>query len=205
MNSFWLWNFWNEIKSILITCVPNFKVKKFTQKKILEICQCVSLWETILLIPLWHPPESWKFLILPKKIVMESSQKFVNVCVKFQGQKIYREKNIVILPSCRVVRKVLLLPTLTPFKGSKIVLWPLKFWHRIISNLIICMPNSTSKGSHRKIYSNSTNMHSCESDFLHPCETLLMKMTLRTLRDEKIILITTHVGRIRISFCALIF
>jgi len=39
------------------------------------------------------------------------------MCAKFQGQKIRKNKDIQNLPTCVVVRKNSLLPTLTPFQG----------------------------------------------------------------------------------------
>jgi len=44
-NFFLTWNFFHEIIFMLITCVPNFKAKRFVQKKIFEIYQHVLLGE----------------------------------------------------------------------------------------------------------------------------------------------------------------
>jgi len=48
------WNFWNEPISILITCAPNFKLKRFTQKKICECYQHVSLGEWFFTTSIWN-------------------------------------------------------------------------------------------------------------------------------------------------------
>jgi len=50
-----------------------------------------------------------------------------NICEKFQGQKIYKKKDIGILPVCVDVKKNSLLPTSTPFLGVKVF----SFWHEI--------------------------------------------------------------------------
>jgi len=42
-----------------------------------------------------------------------------NMCFKFQVQKIYPKKDIQNLPTCVVLRKFSLLPTLTPSQGLK--------------------------------------------------------------------------------------
>jgi len=41
------------------------------------------------------------------------------MCTKFQGQKIHQKKDIQNLPTCVVVKKISLLPTLTASQGLK--------------------------------------------------------------------------------------
>jgi len=79
---------------------------------------------------------------------------YVNyICAKFQGQKVYTKKDVRNLPTCIAVRKISLLPTLTPSQGWKIVFHQWNFWHETISMLIICVKNFKNKRfRQKKIY-----------------------------------------------------
>jgi len=50
-----------------------------------------------------------------------------NTSTKFQGQNIHQKKDIQNLPTCVVVKKISLLPTLSPSQGLKFLFFAMKF------------------------------------------------------------------------------
>jgi len=50
------WKFWHETISILVTCAPNFKVRRFTQKNLCKFIQHVALGE-------WFFTSMWNFTL----------------------------------------------------------------------------------------------------------------------------------------------
>jgi len=75
-----------------------------------------------------------------------------NMCTKFQVQEIPPKKEIQNLPTCVVVKKYSLLPTLTPSQGLKFFILPWNFWNSNFSMLITYAPNFKDKRSKWKIY-----------------------------------------------------
>jgi len=59
------WSFCHETISMLITCVPNFKAKIFTQNKIFESYQHVSLWGKFSLLSTLTPSQGLKIVFSP--------------------------------------------------------------------------------------------------------------------------------------------
>jgi len=100
------WNFWNDIISMLIICVPNFKYKRFTQEKILEIYQHVLLWGKFSLLPTLTPSQGLKNCFIAIKFLAWVHLYVDNMCDKFQGQKIHLKKYIRNLLTCIVGRKI---------------------------------------------------------------------------------------------------
>jgi len=101
-----------------------------------------------------------------------------NICARFQGQKIYTKKDIQNLPTCVAVRKISLLPTLTPSQRLRKNIWSMKFlsWdHLYVDNM--CAKFQVQKSHPKKGIWN-----------LSKCVVVRKNFT------------TTHVGRFQISF-----
>jgi len=69
------------------------------------------------LLPTLTPFLGVKFFSFAMKFLSQDQLYVNNIWSKFQSQKIYTKKDIPNLPTCVVVRKFSLLPTLTPFQG----------------------------------------------------------------------------------------
>ena len=92
---FRLWNFLCKIISKLITYLPNFEAKWFTQKKIFKVYQHV---ENFTIAKLCHPSKDWKLSFLPWNSFHENHTYVDKMCAKFQIQKIHPQNNTSNLP-----------------------------------------------------------------------------------------------------------
>ena len=87
---------------MLITCVPNFKFKRFTHKKILQIYQLVLMQGTILPLPisLLQTSEGLKICGFVMNFFLHDQPYVKKMYTKFQVQNIHLQKNIQNLPLC---------------------------------------------------------------------------------------------------------
>jgi len=94
------------------------KAKRFTKKDIKNLPTCVVV-KKISLLPTLTTSQGLKKKNFTMKFLEQQVLYVNNICSKFQGQKINKEKDIHNLPTCVVLRKFSLLPTLTPCQGLK--------------------------------------------------------------------------------------
>jgi len=98
----------------------------YTKKDIRNLPTRVVLREFSLL-PTLTPSQGLKNYFFTVKFFTWNPLYVVNIWSKFQVEKIHPQKDIQNLPTCVVVRKFSLLPTLTPSQGLKNCLFMMKF------------------------------------------------------------------------------
>jgi len=102
--------------------------QKFHQKKdIQNLPTCVAM-KKISLLPTLIASRGLNFFLFAMKFLEHQVLYVNNICSKFQGQKINKEKDTHNLPTCVIWRKFSLLPTLTPSQGLKNCFFTMNFF-----------------------------------------------------------------------------
>jgi len=120
---------------MLIICVPNFKAKDSPKKiysKSTNMCSCEKPFHCC---QLWHPPKSQglNFFSFYMNFFPQGHLYVDYMYKKFQVPKIHIKKDIWNPPTCVVVRKISLLPTLIPYQSMKNCYFAINFlaWYHL--------------------------------------------------------------------------
>ena len=96
--------FRDNIIFMVKTCVPNFKSRRFIQKKLCKIYQHGVAVRKVSQLPTLTPSQGLRKFFLPMKFLEWKHLYVVYMYGKFQVQKIHTKNNIPNLPTCVVLR-----------------------------------------------------------------------------------------------------